>query len=416
MGFGVGELAHGSESQLVRAVGGLVDPLGRIWVNALQAAVIPLVISFLITAVTSMGESRHTGRLVGLCLLTFIGLVSLAASYSVPVGYALASGYSLDTENLAALESTLPAAERTDATSGTVPPTFGEALGRLIPANLFRAAVEGEIPGLVLAALVFGLAITRLESRHREVLTRFFKGVAEATMVVVVWILWAMPLGVFGLAFSAAAQVGAEIAWAFGYWVVAASGLLLGFTLLLYPVSVLLGRVRLGAFARALAPAQLVAAGSRSSLAAMPALMEGAEEHLEHPDPIRGFVIPLSSTAFKLSGPLGSPLQLFLLAKLYGVSLDPATVVVFVLGIMLMSFATPGLPSGGFMLRLPWFVAAGIPAEGFLLLTTLDAIPDIFKTVTNVTGDMTVLAIVGRFSRVLPTKTSWVPRSKSGRE
>jgi Na+/H+-dicarboxylate symporter len=173
---------------------------------------------------------------------------------------------------------------------------------------------------------------------------------------------------------------------------------LAGFTLLLYPIAAWVGRVGIRRFGRAVGPAQVVAAGSRSSLASIPALLEGAGSHLGFPDSLRGFVIPLSSATFKLSGPLGSPVQLFILAKLYGIELDPVTLVTFVLGIMLVSFGTPGIPSGGFMLRLPFFVAAGIPAEGFILTAALDAIPDIFKTVANVTGDMTVLTIVGSFT------------------
>jgi Na+/H+-dicarboxylate symporter len=142
----------------------------------------------------------------------------------------------------------------------------------------------------------------------------------------------------------------------------------------------------------------MVAVGSRSSLACLPALLEGAKEQLEIPDSIRGFVIPLSSAAFKLSGTLGSPFQLFILAKLYGVALAPTTVTVFVLGIMLVSIGTPGIPSGGFAVRIPFFLAAGIPLEGFLLTAAVDAIPDIFKTTVNVTGDMTVLTLVDRFA------------------
>jgi len=411
VGFGLGGMARDSESPVMLGLEKLLDPVGSIWINALRAAVIPLVVSYVISAITSIGEARRTGKLAGLSLLTFVGLVALAAAYSVPLGQALASAYTVDPETLAALRATLSDTALAAAAAASEPASFGQSLARLIPANLFRAAAEEQILGLVIAAFIFGLATTQIEPRNREMLTRFFKAVAEATMVVVIWILWVMPIGVFALAYVTARQTGPEIGWAFGYWVVWASVLLLGFTLLLYPVAALVGKVEIRRFARAVAPAQLVAAGSRSSLASVPALLEGAGAHLRVPDSVRGFVIPLSSASFKLSGPLGSPFQLFILAKLYGVELDPTTVAVFVFGILLMSFGTPGIPSGGFTLRLPFFIAAGIPIEGFMLTTALDAIPDMFKTIVNVTGDMTVLTIVGRFAGV---ETTPAPRHAAG--
>jgi Na+/H+-dicarboxylate symporter len=67
------------------------------------------------------------------------------------------------------------------------------------------------------------------------------------------------------------------------------------------------------------------------------------------------------------------------------------------LGIMLVSFGTPGIPSGGLMIRAPFFLSAGIPLEGFLLTMAADTVTDIFKTTVNVTADMTVACMVSRF-------------------
>ena len=374
--------------------------MGSVWISALRAAAIPLVLAYVLSAVTSIGEARQTGKLASLCLLSFAGLILLAATYSLPLGYLLSSNFSVDPETLTTLQELVSSLAFEGAAQGAGPPSLGESISRLIPSNLFRAALEDQLLALILAALVFGMAVTRLDTQGREALTQLFQAFARAMMTVVIWILTVMPLGVFSLAFVMARQAGWTAAWTFGYWVLGASALFLGFNLLLYPIASGLGRVPVAWFARAVAPAQLVAIGSRSSLACIPALIEGAEEHLRTPSALTGFVIPLSSASFKLSGTLGSPFQLFILAKLYGVELDPATVGVFMFGILLMSFGTPGIPSGGFVVRLPFFIAAGIPAEGFMLTAALDAIPDIFKTTVNVTGDMTVLSIVRRFAGI----------------
>jgi len=371
--------------------------VGQLWIRALRAAVIPLVMAYVVAAVTSLEETRRTGRTAVVCFLTFAALVALAALYSVPLGYLLSSAFSVDPAALDGLRGLVPVAADT-ASMPPALPSVGGILSQLIPTNIVAAALEEQMLALVLAALVFGLAVTRLEGAARDTLTHLFRGLAQAMMTIVIWILWVMPVGVFCLAFVLARQTGWSAVSAFGFWVFGASALILGFTLLLYPLASFVGRVPVASFARAVAPAQLVAAGARSSLASVPALLEGAEQHLPASRKLQGFVIPLSSASFKLSGPLGSPFQLFILAQLYGVTLDVPTVLVFVTGILLMSFGTPGIPSGGFVVRMPFFVAAGVPIEGFLLTSALDAIPDIFKTMVNVTGDMTALVLVDRFA------------------
>jgi Na+/H+-dicarboxylate symporter len=81
----------------------------------------------------------------------------------------------------------------------------------------------------------------------------------------------------------------------------------------------------------------------------------------------------------------------------YHVPLGATTVAVFLVTIILLSFGTVGLPSGILPIpTLPAYIAAGIPIEGVVILEAVDAIPDMFKTVLNVTGDMSAAAILAR--------------------
>jgi len=80
--------------------------------------------------------------------------------------------------------------------------------------------------------------------------------------------------------------------------------------------------------------------------------------------------------------------------------LRPVTVAIFVVTIIVLSFGTVGLPSGVLPIpTLPAYMAAGIPIEGVVILEAVDAIPDIFKTVLNVTGDMSAAVILTRPNR-----------------
>jgi Na+/H+-dicarboxylate symporter len=218
-------------------------------------------------------------------------------------------------------------------------------------------------------------------------------------LVCVQWILALTPLGVFAITYRFALGAGGGAAGVLGTWVVLVSALLLLATALLYPVSVLLGCTTLSAFARAAVPAQLVAVSTRSSIASLPALVEGARDRLRLPDTATAFVLPLSVSVFKINRTISSTAKLIFVAYLYGIALSPTTLAGFLITVMILSFSTVGLPGGGTTFKtLPAYLAAGLPIEGLVLLEAVETIPDIFKTLLNVTGDMSAATILSRSS------------------
>jgi Na+/H+-dicarboxylate symporter len=148
----------------------------------------------------------------------------------------------------------------------------------------------------------------------------------------------------------------------------------------------------------AAAPAQTVAAGTRSSLASLPSLVEGAEEKLEMRSEVAEFVLPLTVTTFKMNYVITQPFKLLFLVSMLGLQLRPGFLIAFMATVFLLSFTTVGIPSGGQLLTWPLLLSAGIPIEALVMLKVADAIPDIFKTVLNVTADMSVATIVDRFT------------------
>ena len=113
-----------------------------------------------------------------------------------------------------------------------------------------------------------------------------------------------------------------------------------------------------------------------------------------------GVVLPLAVALFKLSRTVSAPLRLFVLAHVYQIPLSAGTVAIFLVTIVRLSFGTVGLPSGVLPIpTLPAYLAAGILIEGVVILEAVDAIPDIFKTVLNVTGNMSAATILARYDR-----------------
>src|SRR5262249_12383008 len=176
----------------------------------------------------------------------------------------------------------------------------------LIPANAFRAAADGAMLPLIVFALVFGLAVAASPAPSRDRILVIFRAVSESMLVVVRWLLVVAPIGVFALALPLVARLGLSAVGALATYVVLVSVAAAVFSLaVLYPAAALVGGVSLRDFARAAAPAQAVAIPARSSLAALPTMMDAARSRLRLPEEICGFFLPFASAMFRVGATLG---------------------------------------------------------------------------------------------------------------
>jgi hypothetical protein len=157
---------------------------------------------------------------------------------------------------------------------------LGAFLTALVPPNPIAAAAEGAILGVVVFAIIFGFATTRLPDRLRQPLTVFFEAVAETMIVIVHWVLRAAPIGVFALSLGVGLHTGLGAAGVLGHYIALVCLSLIGLILLTYVVAVAFGRLSLGRFAAAVAPAQVVAISTQSSLACLPVMVERAIDRL----------------------------------------------------------------------------------------------------------------------------------------
>jgi Na+/H+-dicarboxylate symporter len=245
---------------------------------------------------------------------------------------------------------------------------------------------------------MFALALTRIAREGYTALVGLFRAVADTMLVLIGWILRAAPFAVFALSLPLAANLGAGLAHVLIAFIGILCLLLIVFTAALYPIAALIGRVSMWRFANALLPIQAIAFSTRSSLATLPAQIEAADRQLGLPSVVSAFVVPLGVSTFKINRIISSPTKLLFLAYLYGIHLSGFQIAAFVLTMIVMSFTTLGIPSGGSSLKtLPLYVAAGIPPEAVVIFEAVDALPDMFKTVANVTANLTVAAVVARF-------------------
>jgi Na+/H+-dicarboxylate symporter len=210
----------------------------------------------------------------------------------------------------------------------------------------------------------------------------------------------AAPVGVFALAVVVGARLGYTAVAAVGYYVGVFALLMIGVMLMVYVAAVAVGRIPLRRFAAAVAPAQVIALGSRSSSAALPSMIEAARDVLRLPNQIVSFVLPTAVAIFRVSAPISFVLGALFLGKLYGVAISGGQIAELAVLSILLSYSVPPVPSGSLFLMAPVFAELGIPVEGVAILIAIDVIPDLLKTTTIVTAHMASAVVVSRYASV----------------
>ena len=392
LGLGVAIAASGNTSLLAAA--DWLSPIGTIWVNAIRMTVVPLVVSLVIIGVAAGSDLKSIGRLGTRSVITFILMLVGLAVVMIPL---LTFAYSL----VPALGTRPPlpagAAEAASQVSSSGQPVgLGAWLVSLIPTNPVAAAASGNMVSLILFTLLLAVGIAKSPAASRDTLVGFFRALGDAMLVLVRWVVAVAPIGIFALILPLAAHGGAGVAGSVGvYVIVYAVGHLVA-VLLVYPVVALLGGVPIRRFARAALPPQLIAFTSSSSVASLPALVEAAERDLGLPKQVTGFVLPVAVSMFKFAAPVSWTVGSLFISHFYGIPLGLPQMMTVAFAAVFLAFAAPGVPRGAFLLLTPLFLAIGLPAEGVGILIAVDAIPDLFATVLNVTGDLAAAVLVAR--------------------
>ncbi|MEO5510638.1 MAG: dicarboxylate/amino acid:cation symporter [Longimicrobiales bacterium] len=377
---------------------GWISPIGTLWVNALRMTVIPLVVGGIIMGAASARDAQSIGRLGARAITLFFLLLGTAALFTSFAAPPLLRMLAIDDAASSALRSSAAAATSAAPNVAAATqqgfPDLRQWLVDLIPTNPVKAAADGTILPLIFFALAFGLALARITSPARDTVVSFFSGTFDAMLVIVRRVLELAPIGVFALAVPLATRLGITAAGAVLYYIAVCALLCTVVILALYPLTAILARIPVQRFMRGAAPAQAVAFSARSSLAALPAMIDGGEKQLGFDQEITTFFLPLSASMFRLGGAVGIPIGVMFVAALYGMTLDAAQILTVALTSVLLTFSVPGIPGGSIVIMVPVLLAVGLPPEAAGILLGVDTIPDMFRTTTNVSGTMAAATIL----------------------
>ena len=372
----------------------LIEPMGQLWLNALRMTVLPLVFALLVTGVGAMRGHAGGAGVAGRSMTWFVVWLSGAAVLGALLTPLLLHLFPVDAAAAAALRAGAGHA----AAQVTAPPPLADwALG-LIAANPFEAAAKGEVLQVVIFALLFGFAAARVEDEYREPLLRFFRGVVEAMLVIVRWVLYVAPLGVFALALTLGRRGGIDVAGALGHYLALVCGVSCLIVLACYPLVRWLGGIPMPRFARAALPAQVLAFGTQSSLACLSVMVQSAREVLRLPTSVCAVTLPMAVSLFRCTSPIVNLSVVLFVAHVHGTSIGPLPLLAGVCLAVITNFAVVSLPSQitFFTTTVPISYAMGVPTDILPLLLAIEVIPDLFRTVGNVTADLAVTAMVAK--------------------
>jgi Na+/H+-dicarboxylate symporter len=392
-GLVAGALIRAHAPQLSQAAE-VASAFGGLWLNTLRMTVVPLVVSLLITGIASVADSAKTGGLVARAVLLFTVLLFAMAIYSVLVTNGWLELWPIDR----AAADAFIAGVGDRAVSISEPPSFVAWLQSLAPYNPVKAAAEDGVLALVVFSIFFGFATTRLQPAMRDQIVNFFRAVSEAMIVIVHWVLLAGPFGVFALALGVGLQAGFTAAGTLAQYIVIVTGVTAGSTLIAWIVAVTWGGQPIGRFTSAATPVWAIAASTQSSLASLPAMLEAALRGLRIPAHVADVVLPLAVAVFRFTSPVANLAVCFFVAHLYGVEPRLVQIVSAVVVAYAVSIAAVGLPGQiSFIASIaPICLALGVPTEILGILIAVEVIPDIFRTLGNVTGDLAATSILAR--------------------
>ncbi|MBI1402315.1 MAG: cation:dicarboxylase symporter family transporter [Porphyrobacter sp.] len=392
----VGGLLAGIAGALLGApdwVGAIAGLVGGLWLRALQMTIIPLVAALLVLGLVQMIMAARVGTAARRMLAVMVAVQLAGGAFTALFMPALLDAFPVPAGASAFL------AQGSAGDVGEVPGVL-DFFATLVSPNVVAAAAETAMLPLTIFFVMFAVAITRLPDGQGERMLGFFQALGNAMLLIIGWVLAVAPVGVFALAYGVGVQSGGGAFAALGHYVLTVTAMGTFILVLAYAVAAVLGRVGLVRFAGAVLPAQAVALSTQSSLASLPAMLDSARRLGLRPATAE-FVLPLAVVIFRATSAAMNLAVVYYIAALAGIAIPPAIAIAGIFIASLISLSAVSLPGSiSFVVSIgPIALAMGVPVEPLALLVAVEMLPDLMRTLGNVTMNVAVTSAVDRSSR-----------------
>ena len=364
----------------------LMTFIAQVYTRFFQLLAVPTIVLAVISTFATFG-SKGSGKIFGTTLVYTL-LTTFAAAGVGAVLYVLIAPGNLTLESIA-LPSDTPVAQEL---------SYTDHLLSVIPNNIVRPFLEGNVLSLLLLAFAIGIGLSKLpESENKAVLVKGLLGLQELLFLLIRGLIWTLPLGIVAFSAQLSAQLSAGIvADSIGrYVLVILGGNLLQFFVVL-PLFLLARGINPLRTLSKMMPAVLMALFTKSSAATLPVTMETAEGRLGLRRQVARFVLPLCTT-INMNGCAAFILVTSLFVMQHGgISITLPTILVWILISVVSAIGNAGVPMGCYFLTLSLMSGIGAPITVLGIILPIYTIIDMVETAENVWSDSCVAAMVNR--------------------
>jgi proton glutamate symport protein len=375
-GVALGILAPGFAKQL-----GLMS---TVFLRLIRSIIAPLIFGTLVAGIAGSGDIKRMGRIGAKAILYFEIVTTFALFLGLGVVNLVRPGEGVQIARTAA-ESLAPAA----------PTTLAAVVEHTFPASFIDAMARNDVLQVVVFAFLFGAACASLGAKAAPVVT-FCAALAEVMFRYTKYVMYLAPLGVGAALAVTVGSKGVAVLFGLGKLILTMYATLLLFVVLVLGAVIMIARIPLGGFYRAVREPFLIAFSTASSEAALPLALENMEQ-FGVPKHIVGFVLP-TGYSFNLDGTtLYLSMASMFVAQAAGVHMTLGEQLVMMLTLMLTSKGVAGVPRAALVILAGTLTAFHLPVEGFAILLGVDAVLDMARTSVNVLGNCLASAVVARW-------------------
>ena len=370
---------------------------GNIFLQMIKMIVIPLIFSSIILGIISSGDPQFLKKIGPRIGLFFIITTIIAIIIGLGVTEIIKPGNYIDVEQFEIEE--INTQQMLDESK-----SIQQIIVEILPSNPLQSMVSGDLLGVILFTIIFGIALLFVNKRRKEQSIDLLHTLQDISMRVVKWAMFLVPIAVFGLMTQVTSQVGMDALKGLGMYIVT---VMLGLFILLifYNLIILIyNRMNPFKFMAKIKNAFLLAFSTSSSAAAMPISLKTAQEELKVKAALSNFIIPVGATINMAGTALYQAVATIFLAQAFGVDLSLSSIIMIIAITVGSSIGAPSVPGVGIVILATILASVGIPTAGIALILGVDRIIDMTRTSINVTGDLTACVFFDKNLKHLFTK------------
>ena len=395
----LGSVLEPSDTVLSLNVVDALSLFGTLFLNALKMVVVPLVMTSIMVGISGIARD-HAFKRLGFKTFSFYIVTGVAA---LVVGLLLVNvimpGGGDSTQLLQVIEKQ-DSSGFMDRVAGRSLADVAEIFIRIVPQNIFQAAHENQLLGLIFFSMVFGFFMGKLKStteRVGQALTDVVEGIQSVMILITLWIIRFMPYGVFALVTKTLAMTGFDIIIPLmKFFATVTLALAVHFFITLPLILRFFGRLAPKQYMGQVLPALLTAFSTASSSATLPVSLNSAQQNAGISKRISSFVLPLGATVNMDGTALYECVVVIFIAQLYGIELSFAMQLLIVVLALVTSIGVAGIPAASLVAITLILTAVGLPIEAMGLILAVDRILDMMRTSTNVMSDLTCAAVIAK--------------------